>query len=274
MLPQPFQFTQSSLQDYVDCARRFQLRYINSLAWPAVRAEPLLEHEQQIERGIRFHRLVERHQLGIDPGLLETSIQDDTLRGWWQSYLRFDRLHKQKSQRHAELSLSMPMRDARLAAKFDLVAIVPEQRAIIYDWKTYTRPPQREWFAHRLQTRIYPLVLLHAGTQLFGGSLRAEQIQMVYWIAGTPEQPVIFDYSDEQAAQDAAYVTELITEIANLPNDDIWPLTADETHFRFCENRSLCERGVRAGHLDDSALQPDEDVPPLVRLADVEEVGF
>lgn len=275
MLPHSFQFTQSSLQDYVDCARRFQLRYVEGLAWPAVRAEPLLEHEQHIERGIRFHRLVERHQLGLDPALLEASIQDGTLRGWWRSYMAFDLLHKLEGQRYAELSLSTPLGDARLAAKFDLLAIVPGQRAILFDWKTYARSPRRDWFAGRLQTRVYPLVLLRAGEMLFGGPLRPEQIQMIYWIAGAPEQPVIFDYSAELAARDEAFVSGLIAEIMHLPEETVWPLTTDEAHCRFCEYRSLCERGVRAGRLEDGdTLLVEEDVSPLVRLADVEEVGF
>jgi hypothetical protein len=50
LLPLDFQFSQGSLQDYVDCRRRFQLRYLDQLAWPAVEAEPLLEHEQRYLR--------------------------------------------------------------------------------------------------------------------------------------------------------------------------------------------------------------------------------
>ena len=32
--------SQSSLQDYVDCARRFQLRYLDRLSYPAIESEP------------------------------------------------------------------------------------------------------------------------------------------------------------------------------------------------------------------------------------------
>jgi len=34
-LPAPFTFSQSSLQDYYDCPRRFELRYLSRLIWPA-----------------------------------------------------------------------------------------------------------------------------------------------------------------------------------------------------------------------------------------------
>ena len=46
-LPGSFIFSQSSLQYYFDCPRRFQLRYIEHLAWPAVETEPVLENERR-----------------------------------------------------------------------------------------------------------------------------------------------------------------------------------------------------------------------------------
>ena len=55
-----FQFSQASLQDYVECARRFQLRYVERVAWPAPQAQPIFEYEQRLERGQVFHRLVQQ----------------------------------------------------------------------------------------------------------------------------------------------------------------------------------------------------------------------
>ena len=46
-LPPTFQFSQNSLQDYVDCPRRFQLRYLLRQPWPAVESEPLSEYEHK-----------------------------------------------------------------------------------------------------------------------------------------------------------------------------------------------------------------------------------
>jgi hypothetical protein len=65
-LPEGFQFSQASLQDYVDCPRRFQLRYLVNLDWPAVEAEPVLKHERHMERAGLFHQMV--HQLLCDGG--------------------------------------------------------------------------------------------------------------------------------------------------------------------------------------------------------------
>ena len=64
-LPSYFQFNQGSLQDYVDCPRRFQLKYIEQLAWPALDAEPALESENNFQQGAAFHRLVQQYLLGV-----------------------------------------------------------------------------------------------------------------------------------------------------------------------------------------------------------------
>ena len=57
--------SQSSLQDYNDCPRRFELRYIQHLAYPAVESEPALENEKHQQEGEYFHRLVQQHMIGI-----------------------------------------------------------------------------------------------------------------------------------------------------------------------------------------------------------------
>ena len=53
-LPSNFQFSQASLSDYADCARRFQLCYLLEQPWPAVQAEPLLERERVLALGQRY----------------------------------------------------------------------------------------------------------------------------------------------------------------------------------------------------------------------------
>ena len=60
-----FDFSQSSLQDFTDCRKRFYLRYIQKVAWPALQAEPVIEFERHIQRGERFHRLAQQFLMGI-----------------------------------------------------------------------------------------------------------------------------------------------------------------------------------------------------------------
>jgi hypothetical protein len=65
LLPDEFAFSQSSLQAYVDCERRFWLAYVEQLPWPAVEAAPIYEHEQLMRTGATFHRLIERNEIGL-----------------------------------------------------------------------------------------------------------------------------------------------------------------------------------------------------------------
>ncbi len=279
MLPINFKFSQSSLQDYVDCARRFQLRYVMGQAWPAVVAEPVLEHERHVERGIRFHRLVERHQRGIDPALLARHIEDPTLREWWEAYRRFALLHTLQGERRPEFKLSADVAGVRLVATYDLLVITPGQQITLFDWKTYDRRPPRSWFENHLQTRIYLFIAARAAARLAGAPLEPEQIRMVYWIAGEPDQPEIVEYSAARYRRDERDLTNLVRDLRARAPEGTWPLTPDESRCRFCVYRSLCERGERAGDLGESndlsnielSIQQDGDT---LTLADVEETGF
>ena len=86
MLPDDFGFSQSSLQDFVDCQRRFQLKYIERRVWPAVEVEPFLEREELTAKGQRFHRMLERFYAGISADVVASTIQDDEIRQWWQAF--------------------------------------------------------------------------------------------------------------------------------------------------------------------------------------------
>jgi CRISPR/Cas system-associated exonuclease Cas4 (RecB family) len=246
-LPDAFKFSQSNLQDYVDCPRRFQLRYVESQAWPGVQAEPLLEHERHLERGAEFHRLVERHQLGVDASLLSAGISDPDLLAWWRAYLGFEYLHRLGGKRYPEYTLSARVGAAVLVATFDLLVV--GERVVIFDWKTYSRRPALQWFESRLQTRVYPFVVCSSG---FGGGFSFEQVSMVYWLSGVPEEPVIIEYDSRRFEGDRRYLEGLVSGVgARLSaSEEIWPLTADVVRCGFCEFRSLCGRGVVAGVLD------------------------
>ena len=273
-LPTDFQFSQASLQDYADCPRRFQLRYVRRLAWPAVEAEPALENERYLRQGAAFHRLVHQHLLGIPPENLSSTVTDEDLRRWWRSYLERGPAGLPAS-RHPEIVLSAPIGGYRLVAKYDLVAVDAGRRAVIVDWKTSRKRSRREWLAGRLQTRVYPYLLTRAGAHLNEGrALRPEQVEMVYWFANFPGDPERFAHDGAQYEADEVYLTALIEQIAGLGEED-FPLTPHEHCCRYCPYRSLCRRGVRAGTLDEAEdeleLGDDFDIPlDFEQIAEVE----
>jgi hypothetical protein len=75
-LPRDFHFSQHNLQDYVDCARRFELRHLLRLEWPAVQSAPVIEQELRMERGTQFHRMVQQWLHGIPADLIEQRASD------------------------------------------------------------------------------------------------------------------------------------------------------------------------------------------------------
>lgn len=251
-LPNDFQFSQSSLQDFVDCARRFQLRYVLQRKWPAVEADPVQEYERHMRLGAIFHKMIQQHLMGVPAERLTASTNaadggDELLRVWWANYLQ-QGLADLPMQHHPELTLTAPLGAYRLIAKYDLLALDPGQRAVIVDWKTSQRKPNRERLKTHLQTVVYRYVLVQAGGQLNGGQpLAPEQVEMVYWFAQHPQQPERFPYDAAQFKADEAYLLALVADIASRGADD-FPLTPDERRCFFCTYRSLCDRGKTAGN--------------------------
>ena len=163
LLPPDFQFSQRNLQDYIDCRRRFQLHYLDHLAWPAVEAEPLIEQEQRLQAGAAFHRLVQRYLIGVPVERLSAMVESESsneseLKRWWHNYLQ----HADAAPAENTLVegvLAAQIGSYRLLAKYDLIrwdVDHSDTRVMIFDWKTSQQRPPREWLVERLQSRIYP----------------------------------------------------------------------------------------------------------------------
>lgn len=296
-LPHNFQFSQSSLQDYVDCRRRFQLRYLERIAWPAVEAEPIHENERRSRLGVAFHRMAQQHLLGVPvariTGMLAGSRSAGTeLQRWWENYLRYSatligpEVPQARPQRLlVEAVFSAPLGAHRLVAKFDAVLWRLEDsdsssrsRVTIIDWKTSRSRPKRGWLASRVQTKVYPFILACAGSaleSLAAAGLAPDQIEMVYWFPESPHDAERFTYSQEQFDQDRGYLQGLVAEIERLGAGD-YHLTPHEERCAFCTYRSLCDRGVRAGSLDRIALEAEaaDDLEFRLDLDQIAEIEF
>jgi hypothetical protein len=150
----------------------------------------------------------------------------------------------------------------RLVAKYDLVIVSPDRRALIFDWKTARQRSPSARLARRLQTRVYPYLLVQAGADLNDGRpFEPGQVEMIYWFADFPDRPERLVYSPAQYAEDGGYLAGLLEHIAALSaGDGVFPLTEIEARCRFCVYRSLCDRGVAAGTLDEIAFdEPEPD---------------
>ena len=275
-LPPQFQFSQSSLQDFVDCPRRFYYRYVLDLQYPAPQSAPLQDFELHMQQGEQFHRLAQQAIIKIDPAAIEETIDDDRVFGWWQNFRASGLVGLPDKQRCPEITLSVPLAGRRLVAKYDLIAL-GEDRAVIVDWKTALKPPRRDTLERRLQTIIYPYVLVKAGAHLNDGQpIPPENVSMMYWFTEFPDQPQMFSYSAAKFAEDGAYLERLAADLLARSDETAFPLTDEVYRCKFCTYRSLDQRGVKAGDFRDQADDEPEQAPGVlgVSLDQIAEIEF
>ena len=271
-LPATFAFSQSSLQAYADCPRRFWLAFVEQLPWPAVEASPVQEYEAWLRLGSTFHLLV-RAEVGIDPELLAAGLADP-LAGWFANYLRHRPADLPTQHVEIEHILSIPielgMRNPefgiqdnlpasiplrthfRLAAKYDLIAAEAGGRVVIVDWKTARKRTDATTLRQRWQSVVYPYVLVEASASLPWGPVQPEQVEMRYWFTAAPTQPVIFRYDSKQHAANRQRLHDLLGEILAGQREADFPKVIDSEINRrrfcnFCIYRSRCNRGITPG---------------------------
>ncbi|MBE0681771.1 MAG: PD-(D/E)XK nuclease family protein [Anaerolineales bacterium] len=271
--------SQSSLQDYNDCPRRFELRYLQQLAYPAIETEPALENEKHLKEGEYFHRLAQQHFIGIPAEQVSKLANTDNLQRWWDNFTNATDLSSLTSSPKGkdlpglktEITLSAPLGKFRLVAKYDLIAFGGE-KIYIYDWKTYRKRPKNEWLAVRWQTRVYRALLVQAGAHLNGGkSIQPEQIEMIYWFPDFPNDPARFDYKADQFKRDWDALTKLADEITTASS---FPKTDEVSKCSYCPYRSYCNRGIRAGDALDAELETEAEELFDINFEQIGEIEF
>ena len=276
MKTQTFQLTtlsQSSLQDYMDCAQRFKLRYLDRLSYPAAETEPTLENEKHQQEGEYFHRLVQQYLIGIPAEQIIKFANTPNLQRWWENFQNTRDLANLKNMAslYSEATLSAPLGKHRLLAKYDLIA-VNDGKVTIYDWKTYRKRPRNEWLIGRMQTRVYRALLVQAGAHLNGGKpFEPEQVEMIYWFAEFPDDPACFPYASAQFTRDWDTLLKLSEEVASASS---YPLTEDRQKCLFCTYRSYCERGIRAGDLEQAEAEMEAEELFDVNFEQIGEIAF
>ncbi len=281
-LPVDFIFSQGSLQDFNECRRRFFLRYIQKLAWPAPPAEPYLEFESAMQRGARFHQIIHQYLAGCPAERIDALLTaDPELAAWWRNFLTFfadlELGHGQeKAQIFTEHSLATVMEERRFLAKYDLLIIFPTQKCWIVDWKTGRQKPgasRRLRLEKHWQTNLYPWILLRTASAFGIPSLQAEDIEMLYWFASDPTHLERFSFSRTLYENIEDNLMQIINHISEMGESD-FEKTPDDRQCVYCSYRSLCDRGVTAGVyqsaesdlLNDSAVDMAFDFSKIAEL--------
>ncbi len=244
-----FVFSAKSLQDYADCPRRFQLRYLEGWRPPTMttlETETELAYERRLRQGATLHHLAKLALGGIPAEVLRRARLDEELAGWLDQLLS-EGLRGLPATRLPEKRLYTSLRGLRLLAQVDLLAFDRGGDFVVIDWKTGNFVPERDQLRLRWQTIVYLYVAAKAGARLYGEPLPPERLRLEYVYLARDGQRVRFDYSAEEMGADEERLGELMAEIQAASE---FPLTAETRHCRFCPYRVHCERG-EAGHLQD-----------------------
>jgi hypothetical protein len=123
-----------------------------------------------------------------------------------------------------------------------------------------------------MQTRIYRALLVQAGAHLNSGRpFEPEQIEMIYWFADFPEEPARFPYASPQFQRDWDTLLKLSEEVASASS---YPLTEDRQKCLFCTYRSYCERGVRAGDIEQAEAEMEGEELFDINFEQIGEIAF
>ena len=236
-----FQFSQSNLQDYLSCPRRFELRYISRIKWPAPISESFLEFEKHQKMGEMFHNMINQYCLGVPVNLILPPNSPPLISQWWENFLISFPLNKLPIIRFPEFKISVLEKSNRVIGRFDLLTIDTQGKITIYDWKTSINKVPVSRLVNSVQSRLYPILIVEGGKGLNNGlPFIPDQVEMVYWFPGFPDNSVTITYDTQKYFSDKQLINNLIFEIINLSQNE-FTKTAEEKNCRFCNFKSFCE---------------------------------
>ena len=242
-----FSFSAKKIQDFIDCERRYELRYILNQSWPAITTEPILEIESNIKKGNEFHYLVHQYFSGIPEKTLRETIREDIMIEWFDNFLSFYGTLKVKNA-FSEFRLTTQIGKNKLTAVYDLIYLNESEEVGIIDWKTSHFIPKKSTLALRVQSILYPFVLQETSAEFLPGSCYPpENISMRYWYPASPTENFVFPYGYELHEKYRVSLENTINEIQEKGVGE-FNLTSNEIKCGFCPYRSLCNRGITASN--------------------------
>jgi CRISPR/Cas system-associated exonuclease Cas4 (RecB family) len=273
LLPPGALFSQHSLNTYLQCPRRFYLKYVERQPWPVPESEEPQRYQEHLERGRVFHQWIARHALGLEMSLIVAANSDPQLAAWWAAFQTFDLGALPGDLREPELPVVVPLGDYRLYARYDYLALDVGGDAVIVDWKTLDPRPLPATLNSRAQTRVYLYTLVAAGHVLTGGApIAPERASMLYWFAAYPNESEHVLYDRARYQRDGDYLRALVTRIANQP-PEAFERTQRQSLCAHCLYRTLCYRDEPTAEGELQAWL-DEDLDYALDLEDVPELEY
>lgn len=255
----------TAIQDFEVCQRRFQLRHLLNQPWPAVQAEPLHDHELHTRRGTQFHLILQRYFSGIHPDILSDMVDDVVVKQWWDAFQVAQPVPLKATCRiMPECSVVCEVQNYRLRAIIDLLVLDFDDNSVtIFDWKTTRRIPDAANYRSAIQTRVYQYIMAVLAPTILPAFDALDRVKMVYWFPNYPDNTISLPYSEAAHQRNMIWLSDQIAAIDLQIKTDTakeWAKTSDSTHCRYCDYRSLCERGSsEIVHVDSDNLDFDDN---------------
>lgn len=256
-------FSQAALMAYQTCPLKFRYHYLDGLNWLAAR-----QHDNQVERmlGEHFHVLAQRYFQGVGLAELRRVIPPGPLSGWLDKLqVRFPL--QQAVAYYPEQEIRVELNKTRLTAKYDLLAVYPDGRIIIYDWKTRTTPFVKG--IRSLQAQVYAMVLCAAAPF---GTIRPEAITMIFWNPRFPGDEQVWSYNESLYRQDQAELTGLISQITHMAYENFPGIKSEDgTILQPCQQCDYANICLTAGQ---AVLNSSLGLEPDFSWDDIEEIAY
>jgi CRISPR/Cas system-associated exonuclease Cas4 (RecB family) len=237
--------SRAMLDSFKVCQRRFQLRYLEAVPWPALSLEPEIEMARDL--GNRFHQMLNRHFLGL-PVTAGEAI-DPELDRWWKLFREWEPTLPD-GRRYSEFTLTVPVGNHFVVGRLDLL-IITEGQVHIFDWKTSARPRSANHLWNDLQTQLY-LTMVVEGAGSIGKALNPADLSLTYWYSGNRPETVQLRYDATKHRRFWIEIQEIVSQIdAMIGNKKTWPLTSDHSRCERCPYQIICNRQADAVDLSD-----------------------
>ncbi|MEA5578240.1 PD-(D/E)XK nuclease family protein [Anabaena sp. UHCC 0451] len=209
---QLFRLSQGHLNLLAACPRKFQHNYLEKLTTPT---DPKQEETQIL--GSRFHLLMQQREMGLPiNSFLEGDKEDKelkTLKTWMTDFSQaapeiLTPDINEQTFRDSEHYRTLQIQDYLITVIYDLL-IADQEKADIFDWKTYPQPPDKRYLAKNWQTRLYMYVLAETSEYL------PKNISMTYWFVQSKDQPknIQFKYDTRKHKQTGQELKQILSNL-------------------------------------------------------------
>ncbi|AFZ47252.1 hypothetical protein Cyast_1287 [Cyanobacterium stanieri PCC 7202] len=253
--------SQTHLTLFETCPPLFQKKYLEQIS-----TLPNINQEEKSEWGKKFHLLMQQYHLGLpvhdfiyDDISFQQSLEAliNETKNIWISSKTFSR--------EAEYKLQLKFNNYIFTVIYDLLILYPDQ-AIIYDWKTYLQPENKNKLQNNWQTKLYLYVLAEKM------NYQPSQLSMTYWFVKLPHKPqsVTVQYSDAMHQKNRQEIVNILDKLESFTHDYI-NNNLDFSHVINCQKKCPYYKLLKEDNIIDNAIESVANISS--NLSEIEEIN-